>query len=39
MEFIRWLQDQCYQTFIQDDRWKIYFLKGLDEEEMDDGEP
>ncbi len=29
MEFIRWLQDQCYQTFIQDDRWKIYFLKGL----------
>ena len=21
--------DQCYQTFIQDDRWKIYFLKGL----------
>ena len=29
MEFVRWLQDQCYQTFIQDDRWKIYFLKGL----------
>ena len=29
MEFLTWLQGQCYQTFIEDDRWKIYFLKGL----------
>lgn len=24
-----WLQDQLYQTFIVDDRWNIYFLRGL----------
>ena len=29
MEFLTWLQEQCYQTFIEDDRWRIYFLKGL----------
>ena len=29
LEFLTWLQEQCYQTFIEDDRWRIYFLKGL----------
>ena len=28
-EFIQWFQEQFYQTFIEGDRWYIYFAKGL----------